>query len=67
MPLHYYHWKGVQLLNINEYRDDGALVDVYLKAHFVMCCQTYCTIKVIFFCFHTVNVNAVIKAYIYHP
>ena len=61
-----YHLKGVQLLNVNEYRDLGVIVDdkCLFKQHISsICCKAYGTINVIFRCFHTANIDALIKAY----
>ena len=56
----------MQLLNVNEYRDLGVIVDdkCLFKQHISsICCKAYGTINVIFRCFHTANIDALIKAY----
>ena len=61
-----YHLKGVQLLNVNEYRDLGVIVDdkCLFKQHISSICRkAYDTINVIFRCFHTANIDALIKVY----
>ena len=55
--------KGVQLLNVNIYRDIGVLVDDHclFKQHIsYICCKAYSAINLIFHCFH---IDVHIKAY----
>ena len=61
-----YLLKGVQLLSVNEYRYLGVIVNdkCLFKQHISSICRkAYSTINVIFRCFHTVNIDALIKAY----
>ena len=52
-----------QLLNVKEFRDLGIIVDAdcLFKQHIShICRKAYCSINVIFRCFHTANIAALI-------
>ena len=58
-----YNLNGVQLLNVKEFRDLGIIVDAdcLFKQHIShICRKAYCSINVIFRCFHTANIAALI-------
>ena len=58
-----YKLNGVQLLNVKEFRDLGIIVDVdcLFKQHISQICRkAYFSINVIFRCFHTANIAALI-------
>ena len=61
-----YNLNGVQLLNVKEFRDLGIIVDAdcLFKQHIShICRKAYCSINVIFRCFHTANIAALIISY----
>ena len=61
-----YNLNGVQLLNVKEFRDLGIIVDAdcLFKKHIShICRKAYCSINVIFRCFHTANIAALIISY----
>ena len=63
-PMYYMH--TVQLPNVNECRDFGVFVDshCHFKQHIShICRKAYMSINVIFRCFHTAHVSALIIAY----
>ena len=61
-----YNLNGVQLLNVKEFRDLGIIVDAdcLFKQHIShICRKAYFSINVIFRCFHTANIAALIISY----
>ena len=61
-----YHINGIQLSNVNEFRDLGVIVDSHciFKQHILQICRkAYVSINVIFRCFHSANVHALLTAY----
>ena len=61
-----YNLNGVQLQNVKEFRDLGIIVDAdcLFKQHIShICRKAYCSINVIFRCFHTANIAALIISY----
>ena len=61
-----YNLNGVQLLNVKEFRDLGIIVDTdcLFKQHIShICRKAYFSISVIFRCFHTANIAALIISY----
>ena len=61
-----YHINGIQLPNVNEFRDLGVIVDSHciFKQHILQICRkAYVSINVIFRCFHSANVHALLTAY----
>ena len=61
-----YNLNGVQLLNVKEFRDLGIIVDadcLFKQNMSHICRKAYCSINVIFRCFHTANIAALIISY----